>query len=511
MTHEPRNRQRSRWVPDVEPDRKSLQTLFAFAYGVQVGRMRRIGVDLQKLANQAQLATMATGAAIAIGIQDQIECIARSGGAAPQLGSRIDATVGLSGECIRTGLAQLCADTETHPFVDRLHSRSAGVRSIVYVPLFRGVQPAGVIGVFCDKAEHFTQHDLRVLTLIGREVTKLLKWEPNPNVTLPARTSITGTPVGIPVSKAAFVDVAPPESSAAAAPQPTLETEIQESKPTQALLSGVDTGQLIEEPLPAEQPGDVLAISEASHEQIYVEDEADYPASVPSFLFADEHRLPRWLTVAAIATVIVLGIAAIWYVLPYFTHGTDEGTGPMVYGPPQVTTSSADSAGQQTAAAPAQSLPEPTTPAVNSATEPSTTLNIAAPLADARPIKVPVKTGGPRTIVKAVTTQVTPGHTFVSIHLTGSAQFQAHELKNPDRIYIDLHNVEVDAELNETKLNGAGPIADFRFSRSGRNVARLVLVLDAPCTYLVSATADPYVIVFDIQPLRVKAAPPPGM
>jgi hypothetical protein len=66
--------------------------------------------------------------------------------------------------------------------------------------------------------------------------------------------------------------------------------------------------------------------------------------------------------------------------------------------------------------------------------------------------------------------------------------------------------VEVDAELKETKLSGAGPIAGFRFSQSGKNVARLVLVLDAPCTYLVSATANPYIVVFDIQPQRVKAA-----
>jgi len=216
MNHEPRNRQRSRWTPEVEPDRRGLQTLFAFAYGMQVGRMRRIAAELQKLAQQAQLATMASGAAIAIAAQNQIECIARSGGAAPQLGSKPEATVGLSGECIRTGIPQFCADTETHPFVDRMHSRTFGVRSIVYVPLFRGVQPAGVIGVFSDKPGHFTQHDMRVLQLIGREVTKALKWEPNPHSVFPASSAAVIPPEPIRLAAAAAI----PELTAAPDSEP---------------------------------------------------------------------------------------------------------------------------------------------------------------------------------------------------------------------------------------------------------------------------------------------------
>ena len=508
MSHEPRNRQRSRWVPEVAEDRKGLQTLFAFAYGVQVGRMRRIGADLQKLANQSQLATMATGAAIAIGIQDQIECIARSGTAAPALGSRIDATIGLSGECIRTGLAQLCADTETHPFVDRLHSRSAGVRSIVYVPLFRGVQPAGVIGVFCDKPDHFTQHDLRVLTLIGREVTKLLKWEPSPGAMAPLRTQPLGTPIA-----AAAPAVAPLETpsleAAGVSPDLTVEAksvEIQEpviETPETSSTKHVDTGQLIDETFGS-------ATAEAAPQSLtYLDEDSQYPATVPSFLFADEHRIPRWMTVVAVAVVLAVGVAAIWYLIPYFTRDASESAGPMVYGPPQVTSDStvqqsspqANQVATQSIAKDSEAKPE----LLPTEAEKTVPTSSGAPTV-IPPTKLPVKAARPRVIVQAVTTQVVGGHTFVSIHLTGSAQFQTHQLRDPDRIYVDLHDVEVDAELKETKLSGAGPIADFRFSQSGKNVARLVLVLDAPCTYLVSATANPYIVVFDIQPQRVKAA-----
>jgi hypothetical protein len=106
-----------------------------------------------------------------------------------------------------------------------------------------------------------------------------------------------------------------------------------------------------------------------------------------------------------------------------------------------------------------------------------------------------------------VKTQITGTHTFVSVYLSGPAQFQAHELINPDRIHIDLHNVEVSPEMKNARIAGVGPVAEFRFSKSEENVARLVMVLDAPCTYLVSVTSDPYVIVFDVQPLRM---PRPG-
>src|SRR5512146_267295 len=182
MSIETKHRGTKRWIPEADPDRKNLERVFAFAYGMQMGHLRRIADDLTQLARQARLATMAAGAAIAVEHQHRIECIARNGEAAPQLGSRPAANIGLAGECLRTALPQFCGDTETHPFVDRMHSRTFGVRSIVYVPVFRGVKPEGVIGVFADKPNHFTPHDVRVLQMMAREVTRTLKWELSPEV-----------------------------------------------------------------------------------------------------------------------------------------------------------------------------------------------------------------------------------------------------------------------------------------------------------------------------------------
>ena len=497
----------------MEPDRRSLQTLFAFAYGMQVGRMRRIAAELQKLAQQAQLATMAAGAAIAIAAQNQIECIARSGGAAPQLGSKPEATVGLSGECIRTGIPQFCADTETHPFVDRMHSRTFGVRSIVYVPLFRGVQPSGVIGVFSDKAGHFTQHDMRVLQLIGREVTKTLKWEPHPNAVFAPPSSVVVTPPEAEAVAASAgmaeidplqaLDVPPTETPVA---DPVLNVDITRDKDeNDAIVAQAEellkeSSQLAEEgqslpvmevvaePITAEAVEEDQEVTEEPARVSIADEDYEYPARVPNFLFNDEHEVPRWMLLAGAVVVIAVVFGSVWWLMPLWAP-KEEPT-QMVYGPPQVTRDAATG--------------QPETTQGTQQSGPGANINTLVP--GTKPEGLVAATT-PSTYVKTVTTQVSGGHTFVSILLSGRAQFQAHELTNPDRIYIDLHGVEVSPEMKDAKIAGVGPIADFRFSKSPDNVTRLVLVLDAPCTYLVSVTSDPYVIVFDVQPLRI---PRPG-
>lgn len=524
MMHEPRNRVRARWTPEMEPDRRSLQTLFAFAYGMQVGRMRHVAAELQKLAQQAQLATMAAGAAIAIAAQNQIECIARSGGAAPQLGSKPEATVGLSGECIRTGIPQFCADTETHPFVDRMHSRTFGVRSIVYVPLFRGVQPAGVIGVFSDKPGHFTQHDMRVLQLIGREVTKTLNWEPNPNAMFPAASAVVTPPEpAVIAAAAAMPSVEQPShpdpvqvAEAFASPLPEVREQADvfaeplTPEKEEAIL--VEAREILEasqssakelEPPPGADAGAPATPVEASPvaeaelpapsfatETWSEADDSGYPASVPSFLFSEEKRVPTWAIALGAIAIIAAVFFGIWRLMPLWSPKEDQ---QMVYGPPRVTKEAGDAALGQAPAATGDLAKVAVRPSIADSTGPAA--KAKAPL-------------GPLAYVQNVATQTVGGHTFVSVHLTGPAQFEApHALTNPDRIYIDLHDVEVSPALKDAKIAGVGPIADFRFSKSAENVVRLVMVLDAPCTYLVTMTNDPYVIVFDVQPLRM---PRPG-
>jgi hypothetical protein len=472
MSPEIRHRSTARWIPDTDPDRKNLETLFAFAYGMQMGHLRRISEELTQLAGQAKLATMASGAAIAVEHQHRVECIARSGEAAPQLGSRPAANIGLAGECLRTAQPQLCGDTETHPFVDRMHSRTFGVRSIVYVPVFRGIKPEGVIGVFADKPNHFTPHDVRVLQLIAREVTRTLKWEMAPEVApiepLPAKPAIRESQEKIP--QATSVGKSIVIATAAAAPEMA---ELPDLARTEAIVP-------VEEVRPLFEPEPAIS-SEASEEPAEAsdfdwkrpgEEDLSYPARGANYFFSEEHPVRRLASIITMTAAIVCTVLGVWWAVPRWT---------------------ADNNLEPTADYIARTQ--------HTSNRPVSEASKQLPPSGAAGLKSAVGTAENLVFVRDIRTQVISGHVFVTIHLSGAVQFQTQQI--PERIYVDLHGVQLSPLLKSTRVDPAGPIAQFKFTPTNDpEVVRLAMVLDAPCTFLVSVMADPQAIVLDVQPQR---------
>ena len=464
MSIETRHRGTKRWIPDADPDRKNLERVFAFAYGMQMGHLRRIADDLTQLARQARLATMASGAAIAVEHQHRIECIARSGEAAPQLGSRPAANIGLAGECLRTALPQFCGDTETHPFVDRMHSRTFGVRSIVYVPVFRGVRPEGVIGVFADKPNHFTPHDVRVLQMMAREVTRTLKWELSPEVEpKPLETPRTEAEPKAEVSVGGKSAVEKPVASLGEALMATgAVPALEKSAPEESL----EARPLFEPDLTTslEPPVEELPAPNFDWERPADED-ASYPARAKNWLLAGEYPIRRWAMLATIVSAIVIVIAGVWWTVPRWTADTN-----IV---PTSNYLSHTQAGNRKADATPGGL-------IGG--------DIRAASADL-------------VFVRDIRTQVTPGHVFVTVHLSAPVQFQTQGA--PDHLYVDLHGVQLSPLLKATRVDPAGPIAQFKLTPGeGPGVIRLSMLLDAPCTFLVSVTSDPQAIVLDVQPQK---------
>jgi hypothetical protein len=418
---------------------------------------------------------MATGAAIAVEHQHRIECIARSGEAAPQLGSRPAANIGLAGECLRTAQAQFCGDTETHPFVDRMHSRTFGVRSIVYVPVFRGIKSEGVIGVFADKPNHFTPHDVRVLQMIAREVTKTLKWElaaevapPEPPPIAAPRESVKPEPAVSSMAQAIMV--------ATAAAAPAVEAKVPVASPAVEVIP-IETATvesiLIEEPRPLFEPELTISETEQDFDWKRQSEDSIYPAKSGNYLFSEEHPVRRLVSIIVATSAIVMVILGVWWAVPRWTADTNI---------------------------------EPTADYINRTQQPAT-----HPVAETtRPMPLPATTPGlkpavdniPNLIfVRDVRTQVMSGHVFVTIHLSGPVQFQTQQI--PERIYVDLHGVQLSPLLKSTRVEPAGPIAQFKFAPTNDpDVVRLAMVLDAPCTFLVSVTSDPQAIVLDVQPQR---------
>ncbi len=118
---------------------------------------------LQLIAERALTFTRATGAAIALSAGSEMICEASAGSDAPPIGTRLQASSGFSGECVRTGRCLRCDDSETDDRVNRAGCRALGVRSIVAVPIRRGNRVAGLLEVFSSQPYAFSPQDISVL------------------------------------------------------------------------------------------------------------------------------------------------------------------------------------------------------------------------------------------------------------------------------------------------------------------------------------------------------------
>lgn len=127
---------------------------------------------LNEVVEQARMATGATGAAIALARAGEMVCRATAGADAPDLGVRLETTLGLSGACLQTGAMQQCADTETDPRVNAEACRRLGVRSIMVLPLGDGQGTFGLLEVFSSRPNAFSDRDINTLQVLGRRVVE---------------------------------------------------------------------------------------------------------------------------------------------------------------------------------------------------------------------------------------------------------------------------------------------------------------------------------------------------
>jgi TonB family protein len=125
---------------------------------------------LHEIVEQARLVTNASGAAIALVRGEEMVCRATSGGNAPGLGVRLDTRRGLSGLCVLSRQAQICADTEHDPRVDVEACRQLGVRSILVVPILEGSDLLGVFEIFSPQRRTFGDRDVQTVHALSRRI-----------------------------------------------------------------------------------------------------------------------------------------------------------------------------------------------------------------------------------------------------------------------------------------------------------------------------------------------------
>jgi TonB family protein len=144
---------------------------------------------LNRIAEQARLATNTTGAAIGLRRGDEIVCRATSGANAPDLGVRLNTEFGLSAACVQTRQPQNCDDSETDLRVDSIACRQLGVRSILIVPVLQEQEVLGVVEVFSPRPHAFGDRDVQTLhALSQRAVDSIAR---SAEAVSPQRSSLT--------------------------------------------------------------------------------------------------------------------------------------------------------------------------------------------------------------------------------------------------------------------------------------------------------------------------------
>jgi hypothetical protein len=138
-----------------------------------------------RAAELARILTGATGSAIAFREEQGTICRARSGQGSPRIGACVDATSGISKQCLDSGTALTCSDTATDVRINPQAARGLGIRSVAVVPVRSNGEDGevcGILEVFSDTPGVFTDHHLKTL----HHLAVLIGTARNPNGAKPA-------------------------------------------------------------------------------------------------------------------------------------------------------------------------------------------------------------------------------------------------------------------------------------------------------------------------------------
>ncbi|HVO62686.1 MAG TPA: GAF domain-containing protein [Terriglobales bacterium] len=177
-----------------------------------------LDVVLRSVIHRARVLTCATGVAIALAHKGSMICRASLGSNAPSLGCRLDITSGFSGECVRSGKALRCDDSERDPRVDVTSCRRLGIRSLVAAPiLFKG-EVVGVLEVFSPCLKAFSEIDVTVVNGLAETLfatrsapvavppAALAKTEPTHDVSVHKFIRAITSPTHAPVERTSATD-----------------------------------------------------------------------------------------------------------------------------------------------------------------------------------------------------------------------------------------------------------------------------------------------------------------
>lgn len=470
--------------PNSAPGREALQALLAFSSLHAQIRSRRgsahadpaetweteafvLDEVLQLVSERALHITGADGVAIALAEENLIVCRASAGRIAPEPGVRLDVNSGFSGACFRTGRIVRCDDAEYDLRVDAAMCRRLGTRSMVAVPLTTQGHVIGLLEAFSSEAYGFNDSDVRSLSLLAELILAALKPE---NEGHPDLALHPESPTEQPRSEVSFERRHPAAAVAEAlirAGEPPAREAAQSRKSDAAKAAPVASADA-----PSIQEVRTSLRRPQQEQEELEKTQATPPSSTPAVFLEYQqppHSSRRGLLIALILLLFAASAAGGWW----WNH-------------------------QRTAARSAQ---KPVTPAAPPASPPAQQNQDAGPPSDTQPLPK----AGVLPQVTGIRHWSSADSTTVAIDLQDQVQYEAHRLTDPERIYFDLHDTTLAANLPHDIEVGDALLVRIRIAQPMPDVTRVVLETKDSPNFSVSLEPNPYRLLIEIRSIT---APP---
>lgn len=132
--------------------------------------------ELSAIVDRVRELTDASGAAIALTSNQPgvLDCCARSGPTAPEIGASPLTEDSLTALCLRSGAQVRCDNAEADPRLRGTVMFELGVRSLVITPIRKEHSIRGVLAVFASTTESFSSAHLAQLSTIAVEIGEIL-------------------------------------------------------------------------------------------------------------------------------------------------------------------------------------------------------------------------------------------------------------------------------------------------------------------------------------------------
>jgi N-acetylmuramoyl-L-alanine amidase/putative methionine-R-sulfoxide reductase with GAF domain len=447
---------------------------------------------LQLVAERAVSITGADGIAIALAENNEIVLRASAGAIKPDVGARIDRDSAFSGACFRNAQIVRCDDTETDDRVNVHACRLLGARSMVAVPLCGRRRVIGLLEAFSTEPFGFNDSDTRSLSLLAELILGALKPEDEDRFAESAQVAATKLDpgVGIKADRIAAADPAAKVGEKSVEKAAVEEAARQHSVATQTVASSA----FIKRPT---APATKLFQQPVSRQEKIVKP-AQATDTEPAMEELQPHHRPGVLLVLVLVVVASMLAGGLWWKLKNAQLGSA-----------MVQQQSVAQGSAEKSAPAASEIGAKATPQGPVATGPNDNTTNASPDGNLTGTDGATESGNsaasPQELSKfprvtGIRHWSSADSSTVVLDLEDQVQYEAHRLTGPNRIYFDLRDTALPAELSGKSIEiGDALLNRIRVAQTVPGMTRVVLETRGNSNFSVSLEPNPYRLVVQIR------------